>query len=595
MAASSGSLDTSGNSHPQSSNNYFSFSTNSSNHYPFMTSSSFTDLLASNDEEPINNNTGNSKLADRIAERTGSGVPKFKSTPPPSLPLSPPPVSPSYYFAIPPGLSPTELLDSPVLLNPSNILPSPTTGTFPGQGLNWKNSSGNIQQNVKKEDRSFSDFSFQQPARPSTTSSAMFQSSNSTVQPGQQQTWGFQEPAKQDEFVSGKSNMVKMEYNSNSMKSFSPEIAAIQANPQSNNGFQSDHGNQPQQYQSVREQKRSDDGYNWRKYGQKQVKGSENPRSYYKCTFPNCPTKKKVERSLDGQITEIVYKGSHNHPKPQSTRRSSSTGSNPAMIPAPNSNSNEIQDQSYVTHGNGQMDSSVATPDNSSISIGDDDFDSQKSKSVGGDDLDEDEPEAKRWKRERDNEGISAPGSRTVREPRVVVQTTSDIDILDDGYRWRKYGQKVVKGNPNPRSYYKCTFQGCPVRKHVERASHDLRAVITTYEGKHNHDVPAARGSGSRSLQDHSNNGNNNAAMAIRPSTVNHVSNNPVNNPVRNQRAPPTATSEGDMPFTLEMLQSPGSFGFSGFGNLMGSYMNQSSTDEVLSRAKRELEVESFW
>lgn len=41
--------------------------------------------------------------------------------------------------------------------------------------------------------------------------------------------------------------------------------------------------------------------------------------------------------------------------------------------------------------------------------------------------------------------------TRTIREPRVVVQTTSDIDILDDGYRWRKYGQKVVKGNPNPR------------------------------------------------------------------------------------------------------------------------------------------------
>lgn len=37
------------------------------------------------------------------------------------------------------------------------------------------------------------------------------------------------------------------------------------------------------------------------------------------------------------------------------------------------------------------------------------------------------------------------------REPRVVVQTISEVDILDDGYRWRKYGQKVVKGNPNPR------------------------------------------------------------------------------------------------------------------------------------------------
>lgn len=66
------------------------------------------------------------------------------------------------------------------------------------------------------------------------------------------------------------------------------------------------------------------DGYNWRKYGQKQVKGSEYPRSYYKCTHPNCPVKKKVERSLDGQIAEIVYKGEHNHIKPQPTKRSSS-------------------------------------------------------------------------------------------------------------------------------------------------------------------------------------------------------------------------------------------------------------------------------
>lgn len=29
----------------------------------------------------------------------------------------------------------------------------------------------------------------------------------------------------------------------------------------------------------------------------------------------------------------------------------------------------------------------------------------------------------------------------------------------------------------------------------MERASHDLKSVITTYEGKHNHDVPAARSS----------------------------------------------------------------------------------------------------
>lgn len=45
------------------------------------------------------------------------------------------------------------------------------------------------------------------------------------------------------------------------------------------------------------------------------------------------------------------------------------------------------------------------------------------------------------------------------------------------------------------RSYYKCTNQGCNVRKHVERAASDPKAVITTYEGKHTHDVPAAKNS----------------------------------------------------------------------------------------------------
>ncbi|GJM98469.1 hypothetical protein PR202_ga15484 [Eleusine coracana subsp. coracana] len=78
-------------------------------------------------------------------------------------------------------------------------------------------------------------------------------------------------------------------------------------------------------------------------------------------------------------------------------------------------------------------------------------------------DGDEDETESKR--RKMDSLGaatiataattsaidMGAAASRSVREPRVVVQTTSEVDILDDGYRWRKYGQKVVKGNPNPR------------------------------------------------------------------------------------------------------------------------------------------------
>ena len=78
---------------------------------------------------------------------------------------------------------------------------------------------------------------------------------------------------------------------------------------------------QRSQQQPLNVDKPADDGYNWRKYGQKQVKGSEFPRSYYKCTNPGCPVKKKVERSLDGQVTEIIYKGQHNHEPPQNTRR----------------------------------------------------------------------------------------------------------------------------------------------------------------------------------------------------------------------------------------------------------------------------------
>lgn len=73
---------------------------------------------------------------------------------------------------------------------------------------------------------------------------------------------------------------------------------------------------QQSSYQSMGTRRTSEDGYNWRKYGQKQVKGSECLRSYYKCTHPNCQVTKKVELSHDGQITEIIYKGGHTHSKP---------------------------------------------------------------------------------------------------------------------------------------------------------------------------------------------------------------------------------------------------------------------------------------
>ncbi|XP_073140343.1 probable WRKY transcription factor 26 [Henckelia pumila] len=486
---------------------------------------SFTSLLAADRRQQP---TAGSALNREVGGGgKGSGVPKFKSLPPPSLPISPPSAaSPFSYF----GLSPSEFLDSPVLLASSDILPSPTTGTFPN--INWKIESNRIyQQEIKPEQKNFSDFSFQ----PNTFSTDF-------------PTWEFyQEPAKQDN-LPPENNFLNSEFNPTQQIDQYKESSA-----------------------SITENKRLEDGYNWRKYGQKQVKGSENPRSYYKCTHPNCPTKKKVERSLSGQVTEIVYKGSHTHAKPQSVRRSSSSAVSASSVVI--QSQTEVPEQlSDGSVGAGKADSSVATPpENSSLSVGDDEFD-YKSK-YGGDEFDEDEPDMKRWKSENGSENGGGIGSKTVREPRVVVQTKSDIDILIDGYRWRKYGQKVVKGNPNPRSYYKCTSPACPVRKHVERASNDPKSVITTYEGRHNHDVPAPRGGGG-------------SHILSRP-----VPYNPSNNlamagalPVRGGGA-----VEAEAPFTLEMLPSPArSFRYSGFGNSMGSGIDLLQDNALFSRAKDE-------
>ncbi|XP_022872537.1 probable WRKY transcription factor 20 [Olea europaea var. sylvestris] len=246
-------------------------------------------------------------------------------------------------------------------------------------------------------------------------------------------------------------------------------------------GSQSD----PESNPSKVPEKAVDDGYNWRKYGQKIVKGNEFVRSYYKCTYPNCLAKKQVERSHDGNLKDVNFLGNHEHPKPQHSpcvatghlvRRPASEGVAEPFAPGDASQHMEPTETSQRLPVAATGDGEACTVSRSSTKICDENDSCRDSK-----------------RQKREISGIDDNLNKPNCESRHVVHTISEIDVVNDGYRWRKYGQKFIKGNPNPRSYYRCTHTGCPVKKHVERASHDQKMVITTYEGQHDHGTPPSK------------------------------------------------------------------------------------------------------
>ncbi|XP_051125100.1 probable WRKY transcription factor 20 isoform X3 [Andrographis paniculata] len=426
-------------------------------------------------------------VADQPADSGGGSTngAKYRLMSPAKLPISR-----STCITIPPGLSPTSFLESPVLLSNIKAEPSPTTGSFfklqlmQGTGQNTTLSAEKITTRRNNTDEKMSssfEFSFHTGASSTTGLSSAGLSYLGGMNPNGPVILQDQRFTQSPAPSSLPSQSMPVNIADSSICSTPDD-----SNPggHSNTGIPASSSDHKDSISSVSAERTSDDGYNWRKYGQKLVKGSEFPRSYYKCTYPNCEVKKIFERSPSGQITEIFYKGSHDHPKPQAPRRQ-----NPGALMAIQEDKSD-KDLSFT----GQEDQN-GSPVLSPLQANEDGADGSGSQILGvNDDNEEEDPFMKRRRKMEDGIDIT-PVVKPIREPRVVVQTVSEVDILDDGYRWRKYGQKVVRGNPNPRSYYKCTSVGCPVRKHVERASHDPKAVITTYEGKHNHDVPTARNS----------------------------------------------------------------------------------------------------
>ncbi|XP_076945205.1 putative WRKY transcription factor 53 [Bidens hawaiensis] len=93
-----------------------------------------------------------------------------------------------------------------------------------------------------------------------------------------------------------------------------------------------------------------------------------------------------------------------------------------------------------------------------------------------------------------DNQHEQKPVSKkrkaiTTWKNQIRISTDTGLEgNTDDGYSWRKYGQKDILGAKFPRSYYRCTYRyihHCMARKQVQRADEDPMVFEITYRGQH--------------------------------------------------------------------------------------------------------------
>ncbi|KAK4775315.1 hypothetical protein SAY86_010250 [Trapa natans] len=78
------------------------------------------------------------------------------------------------------------------------------------------------------------------------------------------------------------------------------------------------------------------------------------------------------------------------------------------------------------------------------------------------------------------------PGRRTV-NMEAPLYGNPEIPP-EDGFIWKKYGQKEILGSLFPRSYYRCTHQKlyqCPAKKQVQRLDSNPRIFQVIYRGEH--------------------------------------------------------------------------------------------------------------
>lgn len=166
------------------------------------------------------------------------------------------------------------------------------------------------------------------------------------------------------------------------------------------------------------------DGFKWRKYGQKKVKGNTFLRNYYKCTFPDCSARKHIEKYTDYNGVEresVEYVNDHTHPPPSDLKVVVNSQDELKLVVL--AHSQHMYDDTHI--------------------------------------------------------------NKFGEDQKFVIECLGDIDYGKDGFAWKKYGQKNIKDAFKPRQYYKCTHPKCLVKKQIE--SYSCTHIVITYEGKHEH------------------------------------------------------------------------------------------------------------
>ncbi|KAL7584487.1 probable WRKY transcription factor 70 [Lactuca sativa] len=108
------------------------------------------------------------------------------------------------------------------------------------------------------------------------------------------------------------------------------------------------------------------------------------------------------------------------------------------------------------------------------------------------------------------------------------------VDTIEDGYAWRKYGQKEILNAKFPRCYFRCTHktEGCKALRQVQKLEDGSQMFHITYYGNHtcqntNKNTHMFSDSGALSFFLHNFKDSNTNNLPSSPSTITNVHNTP--------------------------------------------------------------------